>query len=136
MTLQWRLKTLYVVQPYCFPPLLLFFLSSCSSPLLLSGQSSLCLLYLLSHLFKELSGQPSYWPLGSAVDEAILIPSGITAKLVVFPLPDCSCRVRTFRQTDLHPHRHLRTELNAASQPLITQRALGLQRHSECILIV
>lgn len=134
MTLQWRLKTLYVVQPYFFP-LLLFFLSSSSSPLLISGQSSLCLLYLLSHLFKELSGQPSYWPLGSAVDEAILIPSGITAKLVVFSHPDCSCRVRTFRRTDLHPHRH-RTELNAASQTLISQRALGLQRHSECILIV
>lgn len=49
-----------------------------------SGQSSLCLLYLLSHLVKNLSGQPSDWPLGPAGDEAILILSGITAKLVVF----------------------------------------------------
>lgn len=53
-------------------------------PVLLSGQSSLCLLYLLSHFVKGLSGQPSDWPLGSARDEAILILSGITAKLVVF----------------------------------------------------
>lgn len=53
-------------------------------PLLLSGQSSLCLLYLLSHFVKNLSGQPSDWPLGPAGDEAILILSGITAKLVVF----------------------------------------------------
>lgn len=62
---------------------LLFFLTS-PRPLLLSGQSSLCLLYLPPHFVKDLSGQPSDWSLGSAGDEAILILTGITAKLVVF----------------------------------------------------
>lgn len=83
-------------------PLLISPLISSPLPLLLLGQSSLCLLYLLSYFVKDLSGQPSDWPLGPAEDEAILILSGITAKLVVFS-------AQTFRHTDLHLHWHIRT---------------------------
>lgn len=70
--------------PVTLLPLVWFSLLTASSTALGSGQSSLCLLYLLSHLVKNLSGQPSDWPLGPAGDEAILILSGIPAKLVVF----------------------------------------------------
>lgn len=60
---------------------------SCSfpPPLPLSGQLSLCLLYSASRFVTDLSCQPCDWPLGSAKgDEAILISSGLAAKLVVF----------------------------------------------------
>lgn len=70
--------------PVTLLPLVWFSLLTASLTALGSGQSSLCLLYLLSHLVKNLSGQPSDWPLGPAGDEAILILSGIPAKLVVF----------------------------------------------------
>lgn len=78
-------------------------------PLLLLGLSSLCLLCLVSHFVKDLPSQPSDRPRSPAGDEAILILSGITAKLVVFSIPDCSRRVRMFRHTDLHLHWHLRS---------------------------
>lgn len=70
--------------PVTLLPLVWFSLLTASLTALGSGQSSLCLLYLLSHLVKNLLGQPSDWPLGPAGDEAILILSGIPAKLVVF----------------------------------------------------
>lgn len=54
-------------------------------PLPFSGQLSLCLLYSPPRFVTDLSCQPCDWPLGSAEgDEAILISSGLAAKLVVF----------------------------------------------------
>lgn len=54
-------------------------------PLPLSGQLSLCLLYSPPRFVTDLSCQPRDWPLGSAEgDGAILISSGLAAKLVVF----------------------------------------------------
>lgn len=123
---------------------LIFHLSPLSySPLALSpfllcilGQLSMCVLYLLSHFVKNLLVQSSDWSLGPAGDEAILIPSGILAKLVVFSMRTVSTE---WGHSDILTSICSGTygqKLNAASQPNISQRALRLQRHSECILIV
>lgn len=61
---KWTFFSSWVIRYKVVP--VLFYKSALSSSLLLSGQLSLCLLYLLSGLVKDLSGQPSDWPLGPA----------------------------------------------------------------------
>lgn len=103
------------------------FLSFCSSltdvPVqslslsLLTGQSCLCLLYALSHFVKDLSGQPSDWPLGPAWMKPYWSWTVPGLNWLYFP-PDCFSTLRTLRHTDLHLHWHLLTVLWVSSNSL------------------
>lgn len=134
--------------PCCFrrssPPSPSFPLAMSSPPSLCppsspssSRVSRVCAFFIVCPtLLRTSQARRAIGPLASAWDEAILILSGLTAKLVVF---STRTEAAEWGQSDTLTSIHTGTwgqELNAAVQPHISQRAPRLQRHSECILSV
>lgn len=108
-----------------------------SSPSSSSRVSRVCAFFIVCPtLLRTSQARRAIGPLAPAWDEAILILSGLTAKLVVF---STRTEAAEWGQSDTLTSIHTGTwgqELNAAVQPHISQRAPRLQRHSECILSV